>query len=135
MIVVIDTNVLLVSISERSKHHWIYKSLIDNKYELAVSNEILNEYEEKIGEHWHPNVAKTVIRTLLELPNVKLINIYYNFNLITADPDDNKFVDCAVAANAAYLVSNDRDFDVMKTVEFPKLAVINAAVFKEKLEQ
>lgn len=80
MRVVLDTNILLVSISDRSKHHWVFKSLLEQKYELAISNSILNEYEEKIGEHWHPEVAQSVVRTLLELPNVipTLINFELN---------------------------------------------------------
>ena len=34
---------------------------------------------------------------------IKNIEKYYNWNLIKNDPDDNKFVDCAVAANAKYI--------------------------------
>lgn len=43
---VLDTNVLLVSLAVNSKYHWVYKALIDNKYDLVVSNEILTEYQE-----------------------------------------------------------------------------------------
>ncbi|GJM36525.1 MAG: hypothetical protein DHS20C18_55260 [Saprospiraceae bacterium] len=135
MRVVIDTNILLVSISDRSKHHWVYKSLLDQKYEMAISNSILNEYEEKIGQHWHPEVAQTVIRTLLELPNVIPTLINFEFGLIAKDPDDNKFVDCAVASNARYLVSNDNDFSILKRIDFPKIAVIKMEEFKEVVEK
>jgi len=48
---------------------------------------------------------------LLELPNVRLATSYFNLNIITADPDDNKFVDCAFASNADYIVTNDSDFN------------------------
>ena len=44
--VVLDTNVLLVSISSKSKYHWIYKKLISKEYDLCISNEVLMEYEE-----------------------------------------------------------------------------------------
>ena len=43
----------------------------------------------------------------------------YHFNLITADPDDNKFVDCAIAANARYIVTNDHHYDVLRQIQFP----------------
>jgi len=46
---VLDTNVLLVSISSRSPYHWIFRGLLDGHYELFLSNEILTEYEEIIG--------------------------------------------------------------------------------------
>jgi predicted nucleic acid-binding protein len=42
------------------------------------------------------------------------------------DADDNKFVDCAVASNADYLVTHDRDFDVLKNVPFPKVKIIDS---------
>ena len=47
--------------------------------------------------------------------------IHYNWRLITIDPDDNKFIDCAVAANADYLVTNDKHFNVLKEIDFPKV--------------
>lgn len=47
--IVIDTNVLLVSISGKSKYHWIYKALLSGKFNLLLSNDILNEYEEIIS--------------------------------------------------------------------------------------
>ena len=134
MRIVLDTNILLVSVSDRSKHHWVYKSLLDQKYELAISNSILNEYEEKIGEHWHPAVAQAVIRTLLELPNVILTNVRFDLQLIASDLDDNKFADCAFASNSRYLVTNDKDFNILKETDFPKIEVLKMDEFKEVLE-
>ena len=46
------------------------------------------------------------------------------FNLISVDPDDNKFVDCAVAANAKFVVTDDGHFDVLKQIDFPKVNII-----------
>ena len=129
MIVVLDTNILLISISDRSKAHWVYRKLIDGAYELAVTDGILNEYHEKIALHWHHAVAQTVIQTLIELPNVKFINLHYRLNLIQNDPDDNAFVDCAFASNAHYLVSNDKDFNVLKRIDFPKINLVNLQEF------
>jgi len=54
---VIDTNILLVSISTRSKYHWLYESLINGKFRIAVTHDILLEYEEMIGSHWSQLVA------------------------------------------------------------------------------
>ena len=49
--IVLDTNVLLVSISEFSKYHWLYRLLIDKKFNLYITNEILTEYEEIISRN------------------------------------------------------------------------------------
>ncbi len=68
------------------------------------------EYEEIMALKYHPSVATEVLRTLLKLPNVFRQFIYYHWHLISADPDDNKFIDCVVSANAHYLVSHDKHF-------------------------
>ena len=54
---------------------------------------------------------------------------FYAFHLIKADEDDNKFVDCAIVANAKYIVSNDRHFDVLREIPFPKVDVIKINQF------
>ena len=55
--------------------------------------------------------------------------------LIKEDEDDNKFVDYAIAANAKYIVSNDRHFRMLKDVEFPKVDVIGIDGFLESLSE
>lgn len=60
---------------------------------------------------------------------MELINTTYHFNLITADPDDNKFVDCAIQANARYIVTNDHHYDVLRQIDFPKVGVIKLIDF------
>ncbi|MBQ0075288.1 MAG: nucleotide-binding protein, partial [Prevotella sp.] len=62
------------------------------------------------------------------------IEVYYHFELIEADKDDNKFVDCAIKADAKYIVSNDRHFAVLKTIPFPHVEVIDIQQFLEELK-
>ena len=45
------------------------------------------------------------------------------------DHDDDKFVDCAFAANATYIVSDDKHYDVLKDVDFPKILVLKLKQF------
>jgi len=61
-------------------------------------------------------------------------DIYYNWMLIVADVDDNKFVDCAISANVDYIVTNDKHFDILKTVAFPVVRVINIEQFRSLLK-
>jgi uncharacterized protein len=134
MRVVIDTNILLVSISSRSKFHPIYRAVLDGLLELCVSNSILQEYEEILGLHWNPVVAANTIDSLLRSPYVQLIDPRFKWSLIHADPNDDKFVDCAVAANALYLATNDTDFNVLKTSGFPPLNIIDAQMLLQILQ-
>ncbi len=129
MKVVIDTNVLLVSIPKQSPYRVIFDHLIAKKYDLLISNEVLHEYTEIIARKANPIVANNIAEMLLTLSNVHKHEVYYKWQLIDADKDDNKFVDCAIAGNADFLVSNDRHFNVLKTIEFPKLQVLTISEF------
>ena len=82
MKVVIDTNAMLVSISKRSPYHWLYNAIVEKKIDVYLTTEILQEYEEKITEHWSVDVARAVIRTLTELSSVHLIATYFRLQLI-----------------------------------------------------
>lgn len=93
------------------------------------------EYEEIIGEHMGKKIVEYVLQLIENAPNVKWITKYYKWNLIEADADDNKFVDCAIACDAKYLVSNDKHFKILKDVPFPKVEVLNAEQFKAIIEK
>ena len=73
--------------------------------------------------------ASLVIEAISNAPNVESVTPAYHFNLIKADPDDNKFVDCAITAGATYIVSNDRHFNELQRYDFPKVDVRTLAEF------
>ena len=131
--VVIDTNSLIMAISSRSAYHRIWQSFLAGDYCLCISNEILEEYAEVIARNISVNVARYVIYTLMERKNVRQITPSYKWNLITVDPDDNKFVDCAIASNAKYIVSEDHHFNVLKEIDFPSIDVINIDDFLKEV--
>jgi len=54
--------------------------------------------------------------------------------MLTKDVDDNKFFDATVASVADYLVTNDKHFDLVKTIGFPKIKVISADDFLHILQ-
>lgn len=88
--IVLDTNVLLVSISPHSQYHWILEELIADGYNLLISNEILSEYEEIIARRYDKQIVDDLFELLLTLPNVYKISPHFRWNLIINDPDDNK---------------------------------------------
>lgn len=132
--IVLDTNCILQSISERSRYHKIWNDFLLGRYVLCVTTEILEEYEEIIGQKMSPFVAKIVIDIILRANNVLRVDAQYRFQLITADVDDNKFVDCAIVANAEFIVSDDAHFDILKQISFPKVNVKKIAEFYEEIQ-
>ncbi len=73
--------------------------------------------------------TQEVLAAIENARNVEFVTPAYRFNLITSDPDDNKFVDCAITAGATYIVSNDRHFNELKKYDFPKVDVRNLTEF------
>lgn len=131
--IVLDTNVLLVSISPYSQYHWILEELIAASYNLFISSEILSEYEEIIAYRYDKPIVDDLFGLLLTLPNVYKISPYFRWNLIVNDPDDNKFVDCAITGNVDCIVTHDKHFNILKRTDFPKIRVCNVNSFKNEL--
>jgi len=123
MKIVLDTNCLVNVIMPGSYNNEVWQAFRASKYVLCVTNEILFEYHEILAKRYNNLIANTILKELIETPNVERVNPVYRFNLITSDPDDNKFVDCAVTAGATYIVSNDRHFQELDNYDFPKVAV------------
>ncbi|MBQ1909660.1 MAG: putative toxin-antitoxin system toxin component, PIN family, partial [Bacteroidaceae bacterium] len=107
---VLDTNSLIQCISRRSRYHKLWLSFLDGRNMLCVTTEILDEYVEILERNTSPLFASLAIDVITNNPHTLFVTPYYKFNLITADPEDNKFVDCAVASNAKYIVTEDRHY-------------------------
>lgn len=121
---VIDTNSLLQCISRRSRYHDLWISLLDGRNTLCVTTEILEEYTEQLQRFTSPEFTEAALGVITNNPYTSFVTPYFRFKLIAADPDDDKFVDCAVAANAKFVVTDDGHFDVLKQVDFPKIEII-----------
>ena len=76
-----------------------------------------------MSAHSSPELAKSVIQALLNKRNVIRVTPSFYFNLIESDPDDNKFVDCAICGSAELIVTNDAHFNILRTIDFPTVEV------------
>ncbi len=127
--VVIDTNVLLKTLNRNNFEFFICNSFIEQKFDWIVSNEILIEYEEVLTSFYYVKTSNLVLEILCNANNVIFSEPYFQWDIIKIDPDDNKFSDLAISANANYLITFDKHFDVFKEVEFPKLEVLSPNQF------
>jgi putative PIN family toxin of toxin-antitoxin system len=135
MRVVIDTNVILISLPSRSPYHDIILAFSERRYQLIVTTSILLEYEEILTEKANHFVAENVLAAFQDVPNLVAVEIYFHWDMIVADPDDNKFTDAYINGNADYLVTNDAHFNTIKSSRFPEVKILSVDEFLHLLRK
>ena len=122
MTVCLDPGVLLQIFGRKQPFYPILRALLDGRITLAVSTEILLEYEEVTTrlsgtERWRDVAA--LLELLAQLHgNIRHVEPQFRFNAMSIDPDDNKFCDCAIAAEANFVVAEDNHFDALKSAGY-----------------
>ena len=127
MTVCIDTNALLQMLSVTHGFRRILDAWIGGEFAWAISNEILTEYEELIraklgGARWERFLRALAIgeRTNGNLPRV---HPTFRFRIVAADPDDDKFADCAIVADADFIITEDGHFGPLATAGYKVCAI------------
>jgi putative PIN family toxin of toxin-antitoxin system len=126
--VVIDTNVFISGVFFSGPPHQILKTWRDGKVKLAVSGDILHEYQRvaQVLAEQHPQVNLDPILDLLTVEADVVLAPPLPED-VCEDPEDDKFLACAVAAKAQIVISGDkhllrasgyRDIVVMRPREF-----------------
>ena len=114
MLVVIDTNVMISAFARHSQLVPLFRELASGRLGLAVTSGILLEYEEIAAERGGEAFATKVMHWLSLVSaahrNITVVHPAYQFHVICGDVDDNKFVDCAIVANADFVITSDSDF-------------------------
>ena len=134
MRIVLDTNILVAIIGRKSPFRWLFDRIIAGEVTLCVTTEILLEYREILEQKNGYEVAENVVNFITVMPTTERVEVFYAFKLITEDEDDNKFVDCAIAANAQFLVSNDGHFEVLNQINFPKVNWVTLTDFEDHFD-
>jgi uncharacterized protein len=122
MTVCLDTGVFLQIFGRKQPFYAILRALLDGRLVLALSTEILLEYEEvTVGlsgvGRWRDVVA--LLESLAQLHgNILQVEPQYRLGVIHDDPDDNKFCDCAIAAVADFVVTEDKHFAALKSAGY-----------------
>lgn len=133
--IVLDTNCLLQAISHRGRYYRVWNDFILGRYDLCVTTEILEEYEEILSRYTSPVVGQMVVEAIVRANNVLRVDARFRFGLIVADPDDNKFVDCAIVSGAECIVTNDSHFGVLASIPFPHVQVKSLPAFLDELSE
>ena len=131
MRVVLDTNVFVSGVFFSGPPYQILKAWRDGKIQLAISTEILDEYQ-RVGEilaEDHPNIN---LKPFLEYV-IRNSEIYAAPPLpeaVCEDPDDDKFITCALASESTVIVSGDKH--LLKVSGYRKIEVLKPREFMDK---
>ena len=109
MKVVPDTNVLISALFWRGNPYRILRLAIEGKIKLVISEEIIGEVREVLMREEKFELTEEEIETYCTLLryHAELVNPSKTLRVITKDPDDNKFLECAVEGKADCIVSGD----------------------------
>ena len=132
MRVVIDTNILVsAAIAGRKPPSVITWVINQPDYEWVVSEEILAEYQEVLsrGKLKLTDVQKERWLDLIQC-STKLIDVSIEIDF-PRDQKDAKFIACALSANADFLITGDRDFTEVQSLE--NTLIISVSMFAESI--
>lgn len=132
MRIVIDTNVLISGIIFGGKPSKIIELLFGKKISIFASPEMVDEYKRIYGELGE-RYAKKTHNELNEIINS--MNILPSHSHIEAcrDPDDNKFIECAIDNRCIYIVSGDKDLLVLE--QYEDIGILTVSEFLEQYEK
>jgi len=129
--VVLDTNVLISGVFFSGPPYEILKAWLDKRIQIIISSEILQEYKRGGEElmHRYPEIEITPI--LKSFPK-KAISISAPRlpHSICVDPDDDKFLACAVAGNAELIISGDKH--LLDINEFQGIKIVKPRKFVDE---
>jgi putative PIN family toxin of toxin-antitoxin system len=108
MRVVADTNVLISAFLFRGLPGVFLDLGLGGAFSLVTSNALLDELDEKLSDKFAVPEAKAQAFLAQLKRKATVTNPSFALNVVSADPDDNRIVECAVAGEADFIVSGDK---------------------------
>jgi hypothetical protein len=131
--VVIDTNVVISALLFGGAPGKLIAFWQRGIIRPAASNEIIDEYL-RVLTYPKFKLSEEEINYLLYqeiIPYFDVIDAHPGPRIIKKDPEDDKFIRCALAANAKYIISGDRHLLALK--EYQKIKILTPADFINRL--
>jgi len=127
MRIVVDTNILISGIFFGGKPRELLQMCFSGKLQMVCTEEIFIEYMktiDRLTEKTGKNVRTEIEPILIE--NLEFIE-NSNFGSYSRDPDDDKFINCAISGEIQNIISGDKDLLVLKKIK--EIEIITAAEF------
>ena len=130
MRIVIDTNVVASGIVFGGKPERLLELAIKNDVEMCVSPQILAEYDEIIARLSAKYPNRAIAISLKDLTDNALLVSPSQTVTVCRDPDDNKFIECAMEGKCLYIVSGDNDLLDLRS--YADIEIVTVAEFFER---
>lgn len=131
MKVILDTNVFVSGVFFSGPPYRILEAWRDGKIQLVMSQEILDEYR-RVGESLAEQFSNVELQPMLELitTNAELFSVQNLPEPVCKDPDDDKFLACALASKCKVIISGDKN--LLKVSGFHGIRVIRPRDFVDE---
>ena len=132
--VVLDTNILVSALLFRGKLSKIVDLWEKGEIIPVISRETFEEFKNVLT---YPkfSLPEMEIKTIIEeniLPFFEVVEVANKVSGACRDPEDDKFISCAISASADFIVSGDKD--LCELSKYKSVKIINAAEFIRMLE-
>ena len=107
-LVVFDTNILFSALGWQGSPYFCVQMARTGKIKNLTCREILNEFDDKLRSKMNLTSAEATRAVAEILSFSQLVKIENKLRVVTADPDDDKILECALAGKADFIVSGDR---------------------------
>ncbi len=131
MKIVVDTNVVASSIFFGGKPRQLLEMVYERKFQAVTSPEIIKEYQATVKYIEEKYNRKEPDGALLRfIAHSEIISVTQKIE-ICRDPDDNKFIECALEGKCIYIVSGDKDLLTLK--QHAGIEIITVAEFLNRM--
>ena len=128
MRITVDTNVLVSALGWNGAEAAVIEMVLEYKVELCISTQILNEFYRVIKYPKFGFTDKEVDGYIGRLlTSAVFVEPTPRINAVTADPDDNIIIECAVEGKSSYIISGDKH--VLQLQEYEGIKILNASDF------
>ena len=128
-----DTNILISATIAKGNEYRILLLAKKGKIHLSISPQILKEFKGVISRPRFGFSSEQVDRVLKQIIHIShLVLPTLNLNVIKDDPDDDRILECALAANSDYIISGDKHLLTLK--EFKGIKIIRSFHLLETLQ-
>lgn len=135
MRIVLDTNVLISALAfPSSKPDHILSRIRRGEIELHTSAFILAELDRILREKFGFSARETITRVRLIRSLARLVIPTERISVVTAKDDDNRIIECALAAQADYLVTGDKKH-LLPLKTYRSVKIVSPSQFLELLQQ